>query len=234
MRRTMQISEKQIQIQKHPAAKLSIALLLGLAALLLLSLSISALQGQLPFTGINSGGRLPELLVSSETPSLPAFRSSVMNGMPGELTGVWVEGLLAYEVVLGDGVNVPQELNTASIYNWADQRGVTALMIHNNLGGTALYELEAGRQIAAVYGDGRVEWYISRGITAYEAQTYTADGFQGPFRSWDCEGCSFAFSVEDIQQIHYSGSPHIAFQTCLEGTGRMGFIVVEADPMITF
>jgi hypothetical protein len=228
----MKVFEHQIEIEKDLAWKRILALLVLLAALPLIVFSLLAQHELLPFTGSPNGGRLPDLLPSDETPSLAVFRSSVMNGTKGELTGVWVEGLLAYEVIRGDGLSVPQDLNTASIYGWAAKRGVTAVMIHNDMGGTALYELKAGTQIAAVYGDGQVVWYVSRGITAYEAQSYSADGFQGPFRSWDCIRCSFDYSVEDIQQAHYTGTPHLAFQTCLEGSGRMGFIVVEADPIV--
>lgn len=231
MRSKLRTTVAQNQSQLNLAAKLRFAFLVGLAALLLLSFSTSAIHTQLPFTGISGHGQLAELIVPNEVPSLPVFRRSVINGKPDDLTGVWVDGLLAYEVVRGDGINVPQMPDTASIYKWADQRGVTALMIHNNLGGSALYELEEGRQIAAIYGDGRIGWYVSRGFTAYEAQAYTVNGFSGPFRPWDCESCSFETSVEEIQAAHYTGSPHLAFQTCLEGSGRMGLIVIEADPI---
>ena len=207
-------------------------IILALLAALLISSSQVAFGSPIPFTG--SSGRLPELLGTRDVPSLTSFRRTVMNGVPGELTGVWVDGLLAYEVVAGDGATVPQVPNTASLYDWAGEHGVTALMIHNNLGGTALYDLEAGMRIAAVYGDGQIAWYVSRGITAYEARSYSVQGFQGPFRAWDCERCGFDYSVEDIQATHYNGSPHLAFQTCLESSGRMGFIIAEADPLMAF
>jgi hypothetical protein len=200
---------------------------------LALSIFIQILQGyfqrQLPRTGAQIGNLLPALLTSKDIPSLREFRLSVVNGNPAELTGVWVEDLLAYRVVRETGWSVPAEENSASIYPWAEQRGVTVLLIHDNLGGSALYELEAGLHIAAIYGDGQTVWYTSRGLSAYEAQTYSAEGFAGPFRAWDCATCSFELSVEDIQQTHFSGSPHLAFQTCLSDSERQGLVVVEAD-----
>ena len=220
-----------LQIQDQLAR--DVRALLVVAAILLVSSSQAPFNGRVPFTG-SSDGRFPEQLSTNDTPSLTVFRSTVMNGIPDELTGVWVEGLLAYEVVAGDGANVPHVPNTAALYDWASKRGVTALMIHNNLGGTALYELEAGMRIAAVYGDGHIIWYVASDITAYEASSYSAQGFKGPFRAWDCERCAFDYSVEDIQANHYTGRPHLAFQTCLEGSGRMGFIVLEAEPLAAF
>ncbi len=141
------------------------------------------------YPAIASGADAPTpnpLPLFDDVPLLDDFRLSVMNGNSAQITGVWVDGILAYKVLPGSTNIAPNQQNTASIYQWADDHGVTALLIHNYLGGTRLYSLNAGVRIALIYGNGGVDWYLSRGGTWYEARNYPASGFKGPFRKWSC------------------------------------------------
>jgi len=165
---------------------------------------------------------------SGGIPSLEEFRRSVMNGNANQLTGIWVEDILAFKVSPGTHSYAPSTRNTASVYSWADDHGVTALLIHNYLGGTLLYQLNAGMYIAVVYGNGGVDWYLSRGGTWYEARNYSPSGFKGPFRIWSCGDCDFDISVQDIRWRHYAGTPHLAFQTCVETADRVGLVIIDA------
>jgi hypothetical protein len=160
--------------------------------------------------------------------SLEEFRRTVTNGHANQLTGIWVDGVLAFKVSPGTHSYAPSTRNTASIYNWADNHGVTALLIHNYLGGTLLYQLNSGMYIAAIYGNGGVDWYVARNDTWYETRNYSPSGFKGPFRFWSCGDCDFDISVEDIRWRHYAGTPHLAFQTCVETADRVGLLIIDA------
>lgn len=166
--------------------------------------------------------------VYDDVPHLEEFRLTGTNGNSHQITGIWVEGILAYTVLPRSGITTPSRKNTASIYTWAEQHGVTAFLIHNYLGRTRLYNLNAGVQIAFIYGNSRVDWYLSCGGTWYEAANYSSDGFKGPFRIWSYVDCDFDLSVDDIRWKHYAGASHPAFQTCVEAAGRVGVIIVDA------
>lgn len=172
----------------------------------------------------NSPGSSDDLTL----PKLEEFRRSVRNGHSDQLLGIWVEDVLAFRVSPGTHSNAPSTRNTAAVYSWADEHGVTALLIHNYLGGTRLYRLNPGVKIAAIYGDGGVDWYVVRNGTWYETRNYSHSGFRGPFRIWSCGECDFDLSVQDIRQRHYSGTPHLAFQTCVETTDRAGLLIIDA------
>jgi hypothetical protein len=165
---------------------------------------------------------------AAEFPSLEEFRRQVTNGEGGRITGVWVEGVLAFRVQAGTTRIAPSRRDTVSIYDWAERHGVTAFLVHNYLGGTKLYQLNPGVRIAVIYGNGGVDWYISRGGAWYESRTYSPDGFKGPFRVWSCKNCPYDISVKDILWRYYAGNPHIALQTCVEAEGRNGLMIVEA------
>ncbi len=161
-------------------------------------------------------------------PSLEEFRRGVMNGNANQLTGIWVEDILAFRVQAGLTTYAPTSDDALSIYRWAWEHGVVGLLIHDYRGGTKLYQLYPGTMIAAIYGNGGVDWYVSRGGTWYEAKTVSSRGFAGPFRTWSCTECDFDLTVQNLRQRHYAGNHHLAFQTCVTAGGRMGFVIIEA------
>ena len=180
----------------------------------------------IPFYDGGHMSSLPALF--DDVASLDAFRRSVTNGNSAQLTGIWVEDTLAFRVQAGLTTYAPTSKDTLSIYRWAWEHGVMGLLIHNYRGGTKLYQLNPGIMIAAIYGDGEVDWYVTRGGTWYEAQTYSSRGFTGPFRIWSCGDCDFDISVQDIRWRHYAGTPHLAFQTCVETADRVGLVIIDA------
>ena len=165
---------------------------------------------------------------ASSLPSLEAFRRSVMNGRPDQLTGIWVEDVLSFRVQQGLTNHAPEPKDTLSIYNWAWKHGVVGLLIHDYRGGTQLYQLNPGVKIAAIFGNGGVEWYLSRGGTWSESRSGSSGGFAGPFRIWSCDGCDFDVSARELHDRHYAGLPHLAFQTCVTAEGRTGLVIIEA------
>jgi hypothetical protein len=163
-----------------------------------------------------------------ELTSLEAFRRSVMNGRSDQLTGIWVEDVLAFRVQPGPTSHAPVVKDTFSIYKWAWKHGVVGLLIHDYRGGTQLYQLNPGVRIAAIYGNGGVDWYVSRGGAWYESRSGSFSGFAGPFRIWSCADCDFDVSVRELQYRHYAGNHRLAFQTCVTAEGRTGLVIIEA------
>ncbi len=151
-----------------------------------------------------------------------------MNGQPGQLSGIWVEDILAFRVKPGLTRYAPREKDTVSIYDWAWENGVVGLLIHDYRGGTKLYHLNPGVRIAAIYGNGGIDWYVSRGGTWYDSRDSASGGFAGPFRIWSCTDCDFDISVRELQNRHYAGNHRLAFQTCVMVAGRGGLMIVEA------
>lgn len=151
-----------------------------------------------------------------------------MNGNANQLTGIWVEGVLVFKVLPGTHSYASSTRDTASVYSWADDHGVTALLIHNYLGGTLLYQLNSGMYIAAIYGNGGVDWYVARNDTWYETRNYSPSGFKGPFRIWSCGDCDFDISVQDIRRRHFAGTPHLGFQTCVESARQVSLFIIDA------
>lgn len=174
---------------------------------------------------VNSPGNPEDL---NALPKLEEFRRSVRNGHSDQVLGVWVEGVLAFKVSPGTHNSAPSTRDTAAVYSWADDHGVIALLIHNYLGGTRIYHLNPGVKIAVIYGNGGVDWYVVRNGTWYETRNYSHSGFKGPFRIWSCGDCDFDLSVQDIRRRHYTGTPHLAFQTCVETTNRLGLVIIDA------
>ncbi|NIS78812.1 MAG: hypothetical protein GTO14_00945 [Anaerolineales bacterium] len=173
----------------------------------------------------------PSTPLYEDVPTLETFRLSVWNGDAGQITGIWIDGHMAFEVVPGVGNYVPTEPNTASTYEWAAAHGVTALLIHNHLGGTRIYDLDLGAMIALISGDGGIAWYSASGSVWYEAESYSGEGFAGPFRSWTCTQCEFDLSVRDLRWRHYAGPHHLAIQTCVQMDDRIGLVIFEAQPI---
>ena len=184
--------------------------------------------GSFVFSLSLEGSLLEPPWASNSQPSLEAFRRSVMNGRADQLTGIWVEDVLAFRVQSGLTSHAPAVKDTFSIYNWAWQHGVVGLLIHNYRGGTQLYKLNPGVRIAAIYGNGGADWYVSRGGTWYESNSGSSGGFSGPFRIWSCEDCDFDASVRELHERHYAGNHRLAFQTCVYAEGRVGLVIIEA------
>jgi len=177
-----------------------------------------------------AGDHMPSLpALFDDVPSLDAYRRSVTNGNSAQLTGIWVEDTLAFRVQAGLTTYASTSKDTLSIYRWAWEHGVVGLLIHNHRGGTKLYQLNPGMMIAAIYGNGRIDWYVSRGGTWYESQSYSSRGFAGPFRIWSCTECDFDLTVQNLRHRHYIGNHHLAFQTCVTVGGRVGLVIIEAN-----
>jgi hypothetical protein len=185
-------------------------------------------EGSFLFSTSPEGTMLKVPQATNSQPPLEEFRRTVMNGRPDQLTGIWVEDILAFRVQQGLTRRAPAVKNKLSIYKWAWQNGVVGLLIHNYSGGTQLYKLNPGVRIAAIYGNGGVDWYLSRGGTWYESRSGSSGGFTGPFRIWSCDTCSFDISVRELHNRHYSGDHRLAFQTCVYAEGRVGLVIIEA------
>jgi len=181
-------------------------------------------QDPVPATGEAPGAEQE----SRELPSLEAFRRSVSGGDAGRLAGIWVEDVLAFRVQPGLTSHAPAAKDTFSIYKWAWKHGVVGLKVHDYRGGTRLYQLNPGVRIAAIYGNGGVDWYVSRGGAWYESRSGSSGGFAGPFRIWSCADCDFDVSVRELQYRHYAGNHRLAFQTCVTAEGRTGLVIIEA------
>ena len=149
-------------------------------------------------------------------PTLDEFASEVR---AAGLQGIWAENLFAFKFYNSSWGTVPGSWNTASL---ASYEGYKAFFIHNYLGGTKLYNVGSGTQVAVIRANS-IEWFQINGVYQF-AGVSTGDGcgYSEPFTSWSGGGDSL--SALDIVQRYYSAP--FAIQTCICSGGKNGVFIL--------
>jgi hypothetical protein len=159
------------------------------------------------------------------------FVRMVMNGQAGVVRGIYVEGILALQVVQQpdkEWTYVSGELGKATEFQNAANNGIIGLLAHNFLSGRLFYSLKPGAQIEVVYGDGAVRYYQVSGSYRYQK----LDPNDLSSKLIDLSTGSVVSSGQVFERF-YDGADHIALQTCLEknGLSTWGLYFVVALPL---
>ncbi len=166
------------------------------------------------FDGISASGG-----PANRFPSVEEFAADVRSqGM----NGLWADGLFAYRFYAADWGIVPDSMNTAA---YSGYKGYHAYFIHNYLGGSRLYNVNIGVQVAVITADG-IDWYSIDGVYRF-AGTSTGNGceYTAPFYDWDGGN---AYSAMDLVSTYYS-SP-FAIQTCICTGNKNGILILTGSP----
>ncbi len=161
---------------------------------------------------------------------LNSFIDSVRDGNSAALRGVYVQDLMAFQIIqqpAGSPAFVAQNADQFTQFGLAAESGNVGLLAHNYLAGKSLADLARGDTVFLVYGDGHTESFVVRDILRYQALDPNSP--YSDFKNLDTQAI---FSAQEIFQQVYGGERHVTFQTCIEANGNLswGRLFVIAEP----
>ena len=170
-----------------------------------------------------------EVAVESAS-NLQSFVASVLNGQADQITGIYADGLMAYEVVRqpkGNLAYVSADADDITLFDLAAQYGTQAFLAHNYLAGASFSELDLNMIITLVYGDGHLAYF--RVADIHEYQALSPDSTQSNFVDLET---GQEISNSTLFNQMYNNNDAIVFQTCItrEGNTTWGRLFVEAVP----
>jgi hypothetical protein len=163
-------------------------------------------------------------------PAFSEFSKAVQNNQAGVLRGVYVSDVLALPIVqqpAGNAGYVSSNDGEITQFGMAAQFGNVGLLAHNNLSGRLFSKLAVGQEVRLVYGDGKVEYFVIKQISKYQALLPTS-----PYSSFRDLSNDENLTAEQLFNKVYRGDRHVTFQTCIEAKGNLswGRLFVVAQP----
>ncbi|HLD93400.1 MAG TPA: hypothetical protein VI703_04280 [Anaerolineales bacterium] len=163
---------------------------------------------------------------------LDSFAASVSNGNANQITGIYVDGVLANKVTRqpeGNAGYVTTNENEVSQFRMAAQYGSNAFLGHNYLAGAVFFELSEGQVITVVYGDGRMADYQIQSIRHFQALSPNS-----PYSKFvDLDGSGETLTAAELFYQMYNSDNPVVLQTCIanEGISTWGRLFVIAVPL---
>ena len=212
-----------------------------LASLLALTILVQTVHlyrpnGRVPATampqaqslGWPSGGTFRPL--QTVTP-LQDFVQSVVNGKSDQVVGIYVPGLLALPVgqqPKGNTGFVTREPDSVTQFNLARKYGTIGILAHNDLAGAKFGNLKLHQYAIAVYGDGRLDYFIIDEIQQYQALSPTST--YSDFRNINEEE-NLLSAGQVFSRVYFPGN-RLVFQTCIaaQGDPSWGRLFIIARP----
>jgi hypothetical protein len=169
--------------------------------------------------------------VASETvASFDSFVASVSTGNANQITGIFVDGVLAYNVTgqNGNASYVNENQNEVTKFALAAEYGTQAFLAHNYLAGGAFFNLTEGQIVTLVYGDGSSADF--RIETTRRFQALSPDSTQSSFV--DLESGE-KLSNSELFHTVYNNDNSVVLQTCIaqDNVSTWGRLFVIAVPL---
>ncbi len=166
-------------------------------------------------------------------PPLKHFSSSLVNGLAGQVVGVYVPEILALPVAqqpAGSPGYVSSTPDVVTQFGMAARFGTTGLLAHNYLSGALFFELELGQNVVMVKGDGQLMYY-----TVTEVQSFQALSPNNPYSQFVDLQTGDMVTAHELFFDVYAGSDQLVFQTCIEAAGdpSWGRLFVTAKPSLS-
>jgi hypothetical protein len=162
--------------------------------------------------------------------SFESFAASVSNGNANQITGVYVQDVLAFGVTgqNGNAAFVSNDPSVVTQFGMAAEYGSTAFLAHNYLAGAAFFNLSEGNVVTLVYGDGSTAEFQIQSIRRFQA--LSPDSTQSSFVDLDSDQ---KLSASDLFYSMYNGDNSLVLQTCIanEGISTWGRMFVIAVPL---
>lgn len=159
-----------------------------------------------------------------------SFVSSVTNGNSAQVTGIYVDGVMAYGVVGqgGSAAFVSEQPNVVTQFGLASQYGSQGFLAHNYLAGGAFTNIGIGQTITLVYGDGSTREFQVTGTQRYQA--LSPDSTQSNFVDL---GSGEQISASTLFHKVYNNKNSLVLQTCIEqdGISTWGRLFITAVPL---
>ncbi len=163
------------------------------------------------------------------------FYAALSSLAPADLTAEWVSapGMFALPVVQqpeGQEIFVSIQPDVVTQFRMPSYDGVTGLIAHNYLAGQEFYKLALGQPFWVRYQNDDTRYlYRVTSIQRYQKLTPT----DPRSRLIDLSNRQ-ELSAAQVYDRHYTGQPHVTFQTCLEGQGRLdwGLLFITGEPEV--
>ena len=146
------------------------------------------------------------------------FIATVYTGQPDTITGLFVDGQLALNVVQQPTNNagyIDSNLNTVTEFRMARDYGTIGMLAHNYLAGESFFNLEIGQVIYLVFGDGSVHPYTIADTLSYQALQPNS-----PYSNFiNLENSEEYLTAADLFYSVYGQEDALVLQTCIENQG---------------
>jgi len=171
---------------------------------------------------------------SSLFPTLAEFSSAVENSNPNQVTGIYVQNVMAIPVLqqpTGQAGYVYSKADTVTQFAAATKYGTIGLLAHNYLAGAYFSQLSQGSLISLVYGDGQVQNFRITAVKQYQA--LSPNNPYSQFVALDQPGVTLTSS--DLFQQTYGLGNVLILQTCISkgGESSWGRLFIIAEPVHT-
>lgn len=170
------------------------------------------------------------LAVQESSASLASFIETVASGNANQISGIYVEDVLAYSVTgqNGNDAFVSEMPDAVTKFGLAAQYGSTAFLAHNYLAGASFFDLSESQIITLVYGDGSTADFQIQSIRRFQA--LSPDSTQSNFRDLESDE---QYSASDLFHQMYNSDNSVVLQTCIanEGISTWGRLFVIAVPL---
>src|SRR5574340_19368 len=211
--------------------KLSSILILILALAIVFLPTGTAFANSVPVTGPNSDTLTPASI--SMAAIAPFVASVATSGNPNQAAGIFANGVFAAPIVQQPS-SAPGFVSTkedvATQFGMAAQYGTIALLAHNYLLGLQFFDIEVGKVLTLVYGDGHLQAYRVEQVLQYQALAPNS-----PYSDFvdlnDPSGSRI--SVNTLFYQIYAQEGKLVLQTCIEANGEpsWGRLFIVAQPV---
>ncbi len=176
----------------------------------------------------------PESVESAATQAnkLDKFVASVSNGKANQVTGLFVDNVMAYQVTgqpNGDLSYVSTDPTKITEFGLARQYGSEGLLAHNYLAGAYFFKLSKGDIITLVYGDGSTANFQIDEVRSFQA--LSPESTQSHFVDQET---GKELSASGLFNQIYNSSHALVLQTCItkDGESSWGRLFVMASPVV--
>lgn len=185
-----------------------------------------AAQPVIPLTGATAAP------VAAVQPDLATFIRQVAHGQPQQVTGIYVEGVLALPVVpqpSGQPAYVSTAPETVTQFSAASDFGSLGFLAHNTLAGAHFFDLRVGDIIVLIYGDGHTRSYQVTSLRRFQATNPNS-----PYSNFIDLDQGSTLTYSDLFYQTYGVAGQLVMQTCIaaEGNDSWGRLFVLAVPYV--
>ncbi|MEZ0395391.1 MAG: hypothetical protein ABWK53_03025 [Anaerolineales bacterium] len=196
-------------------------------------LLVSGAQPATPLMPVTAAAPAPA--ADSQTvdlPDLPAFIRQVANGQAQQVTGIYVEGVLALPVIQqpsGQPAYVSTAPETVTQFSAASDFGSLGFLAHNTLAGAHFFDIRVGDLIVLIYGDGHTRSYQVTGLRRFQATHPTS-----PYSNFIDLDQGGMLTYSDLFYQTYGVAGQLVMQTCIAANGNdsWGRLFVLAMPYV--
>lgn len=155
--------------------------------------------------------------VDNTAAELMQFASSLQIGSDNQVTGIYVDDIMAYPVVQqpsGSAAYVSSDDGVLTQFSMSSSFGTVGILAHNFLAGVSFFDLVPDQDIFVVYGNGSTARYIVRQIRQFQAMQPNS-----PYSSFVDLNSNTTYSSTEVFYEVYGNQDNLVLQTCIAANG---------------